>query len=452
MIQPTSLTAPAVVAHSSWRFLLREVARAHPALVQGTTAHNLQYVLKPLASVAWWIHTYRPELLEKASLQLLLAGCGIQEAVDGGRWWGLLPWFLGRPSMHVDVTLVGDQMTGLDEQAGAFRSSQGLSQARLEQLTVSPLGHLVKKYAPARLIGGRLQDWRAQAKPQIAPVLPVSAPGPAPAYEAPDLLVLFSPGFESHYDSWLTWDDLLPFLLAGTPTACFAYSALDQASDAFALGACGLKAQPSLVRDNPWADAASNARQGVGCFAAKAWALQLRESSQEVLRMPQVQALKTLPFVDERMQAWHMVQRCMEHEFRMEGDICIERLGTFVNVKGRPVTPAEASTEEASFCRLPDGWAVHQGTRQVFRWDNLTRSFVPHEPGAEVPQAFFEGQPRDPHAMVERAIWAVAMHMAHVTPQTMAPFYDAWNARPAQEQPTAGAGTPEGAPVSATPA
>lgn len=430
----TQHSKPAVVAHHNWRFLLREVARAYPAVVQGTTAHNLQYTLKPLASVAWWVHTYRPELLERSSLTVVLAGCGIQEAVDGGRWWALLPWFLGRADMKVDVTLVGDQMIGLDEQAGGFRSSQGMSQARLEQATLSPVGNLVKSFAPARLVGGRLQDWRAQTQ---------APEGNAQPPANPDLLVLFSPGFESHYDNWLTWKELLPFLKERVPTACFAYSALDQASDVFALGACGLKAQDASVRDNPWADAANNARMGVGCFAAKAWALELRAQSLEFLNHPQVQELEALPFVDERMQAWHKVQQCMEHEFRMEGDICIERLGTLVDEEAHPALPESPS----ALYRLPDGLAVHSTTRLVHKWENTAKKFIPLEPPTEVPAEFFEGRPDAPEDMVKRAIWAVAMHMAHVAPQWMAPFYEGWyaNSRPSAEgaapDPLAGANT-----------
>ncbi|MDO8416615.1 MAG: hypothetical protein Q7S87_10445 [Agitococcus sp.] len=211
--------------------MLKAFRTENPSL-QALSASELKYCLTPAASIAWWICTFKPELLERTQLHLLLPGVSIIECADQGRWLQFIPWLVGQPNLAVSAALVGDELyVDADRRPS---SGKGLSKKEQKKQWAINAEHLVKPKAPAQITNGTLADWNTFSN------------------SLPDLCVLFAPGFASHYKTWLTEEDLLPLLRARVPTAVFYYSELDCVADSFILEACGLTQENTETKLNPW--------------------------------------------------------------------------------------------------------------------------------------------------------------------------------------------------------
>lgn len=227
-----SMDGAPIVRYGTWHYLLRALKERYKGL-QGCATADLEMLLGPAAGLAWWIATFRPDLLGRDKLSVLVAGAGIAECVDSGRWFHFLPWLIGKDEASISVTIVGDELCG--ERGRGPVSSVGMGKVRLEEAVRSQEHQCVRSIPPARIVNGFLSDWhRENAVTQI------------------DLCVLFSPGFESHCESWLREDELLPILRAGVPVAAFSYSRMDYLDDRYIAGLYGLQLATERTETNPW--------------------------------------------------------------------------------------------------------------------------------------------------------------------------------------------------------
>jgi hypothetical protein len=93
--------------HRTWRHLQRAAVAAHKALA-GVPQTNFCALFVPAASIAVWILQRAPHLAQRERLHILVAQATEYQALDSGRWLQFIPWLIGRPSMQLEVSLVGD--------------------------------------------------------------------------------------------------------------------------------------------------------------------------------------------------------------------------------------------------------------------------------------------------------------------------------------------------------
>lgn len=222
--------APAITC-ADWTSLLEDFCENHPTF-RALPARELRQYLTPAASVAWWLCSYRPDLLDKEKLHLLIPGAGFRECTDHGKWFQFIPWLVDKPALSVSVSLVGDQLY-LDSN-GHPCSSNVLTNKEKRQQRTTAAEHLLTFKTSAKIIEGTIGDWYT-----LSDMLP-------------DLCILFSPGFSTHYETWLIETELLPLLREKVPTALFCYSELDWAEDSYVLSACGLHRDNTESKLNPW--------------------------------------------------------------------------------------------------------------------------------------------------------------------------------------------------------
>jgi hypothetical protein len=177
------MSAPPIVNCSDWDQLIAAVAAQaeHAALagVRPTLAHA---VLAAPAAVALWIARRRPELLARRELRLLIIGAESADAVDQGRWYGMLPVLLGT-GFDTSVTMVGAELDP------SFASgAEALAPSR-----------------PARCVRSRLADYL----------------GPAREPEF-DLAVTFHPGLGKHR-GWLEDGSFARLIAGGVQLVASAY-------------------------------------------------------------------------------------------------------------------------------------------------------------------------------------------------------------------------------------
>lgn len=383
---PRNTQVPPIQAHRDWRFLVRDLERSRPAL-RGASRSHLVNALLPAVSTAWWLVTFRPELLVRNKLRLLCPGAGNREAVDGGRWWRVLPWLLGKPDDFVDVVVLGDQLAGLTEDGRKVAYSTDLPPAELHRRLRSPLAEQVASWAPAELINGRLADWHQRE---------------AGAQGRPDLVVLFSPGFEAHHDSWLTEDALLPLLRVGVPMACFAYSPLDQQVDAHVLGLYGLTVPNDRVVPNPWL--LEEMHSLAGGFAGIGW---------EWVARPQELA-QPLQVDEEGLRRWMAAQDLVKPQFQQYGDAYLEHLGSIELVQG--------PQGEVRLLALPGNLLVEMHSGLVLEWDQEDEELYDLEPELRIDVQLMQDWPEQ--SLLLRMLRAIELYRDHLAPFVAPPGFD----------------------------
>ena len=104
------VSTPPIVRCNGWDDLVAAVAAQpeYAALAEVKTT-LARAVLAAPAAVALWIAQRRPELLTRRELRLLVIGAETADAVDQGRWYGLLPVLLAT-GFDTAVTLVGAEL------------------------------------------------------------------------------------------------------------------------------------------------------------------------------------------------------------------------------------------------------------------------------------------------------------------------------------------------------
>lgn len=368
---------PPVLKHRDWRFLLRDITKAHPALLP-VTSNLLRLGLAPAASMAWWLVKKHPELLDRPSLCLLVPGATDVESLDGGRWFSFLPWLVGRPALQVSVVLVGNEVVGKEHD---FASS-ALSQ--LDGLNASPAKNFISRLPESIVFNGTLGQWR-------------KGPGRDVAVDA---CVLFSPGLSAHYRTWLTEEGLLPLMRHGIPLGVFGYSKLDALEDQELFRLAGCQFSPSPLEQNPW-HLQHEMRDFIGGFAQFVWTM-------DNLTVP-----ASLDLENPEFKEFLSLQSYAHQDFEEFGaDQALERMGA-----SWPVVNRNVENEQDSIIVLPHRHGILESSGAVGYFDD--DGFSPFEPPLMVPAESLSARPSD-EDILARITWALRLHRDFVGPQVLA--------------------------------
>jgi hypothetical protein len=177
------VNTPPVAKCNDWDELIAAVAgQPGRAALADITPSLARAVLAAPAAVALWIARRRPELMAQRELRLLVIGAEAADAVDQGRWYGLLPVLLGT-EVDTAVTLVGSELDS------SFASgAEALAPSR-----------------PARSVRARLSEFLGTNE--------------RPGF---DLAVTFHPGLGKHR-GWLEDGSFARLIAAGIPLVASAY-------------------------------------------------------------------------------------------------------------------------------------------------------------------------------------------------------------------------------------
>lgn len=360
-----------VMRNREWRFLLRELTAAHPQ-VRSVPNQVLRILLTPVASVAWWLAKFAPEVVEQAnkrgSLQVLLPGASM-EALDEGRWFGFLPWMLGLSGVEARVYLVGDELVG--GEAGA-QSSAGASWSDLQRTGRTQAAQAVTKMRPAEIFHGLLGQWREDVGRDIRV----------------DACMLFAPGLVSHQETWMTERDLVPLLRTRTPLGFFGYSLMDCLEDQEVLGMFGLTIEQATASANPWRGE-HELSSLMGAVAGMAWRC-------EVASVPE-----TVRLDEEAFEEFQSLMGYLTDEFTDfgDGDPTLERLGARWEVH-RQGSPDETD----AIIVLPKDVGVLESTGELGQVGE--EGFRAFDPPMVVPAEVLAARPAD-SAMMKRVLWAI---------------------------------------------
>lgn len=213
------MTAP-VTRNKKLHYLLREfLSRSESSVLRGLSNELLGVLVAPPASLARWIHSFHPELCEKPSLHIVLMGVALQDGIDEGRWYSLLPWLLGNEALKVRVTLVGYELFARGEKSlQVDRQSTGKSPA---------FARVANLLAPARMVPGGMADFFA------------SSAGKDPV----DLFFAFNPGLADE-ESWFQPGNLDLVCQRGVPVGVASYCEHERADEVEMLETAGYTVMP----------------------------------------------------------------------------------------------------------------------------------------------------------------------------------------------------------------
>ncbi|CAN5501685.1 hypothetical protein BH11PSE9_BH11PSE9_14570 [soil metagenome] len=385
--------SPPVHQHRTWRHLQRAAVEAHRHLATVTQA-QFTALMVPAASIAVWILQQAPQLAQRERLDILIAQCTDFQALDSGRWLQFVPWLLGRPAMQVRFALVGQAMAPQDT----------LTASALEEHLRTHNAAVVRGLAPARLHQGTIASCLADAA--------ASADGPDDGFSSPDLCVVFSPVFSVNHATLLADDGLLPLLRQRVPLALFSSSEAEHLVDRYVLDAAGLVPLDAECWPNPWAMPLVGSER-TGVHAKMGWAAEFDAEPQAV--PDQVQAdpqrladlAEVLASVDEATDPLG-ADALLSLGEPMRTAPSREDAGDAPNG-----APNGAHHAQAVLLRLPHGVAVDAVNGHLYQLQDDAAFLLEGIPS--VPAAALEAFPED-DGLLQRAVWAVAVHRDHVAP------------------------------------
>lgn len=364
-------TAP-ITQHREWRYLLREFRGANRQMQQ--YPHKLlELLLSPAACIAWWITKFHPELLQRDSLHLVVAGAEAVETSDQGRWLSFLPWLCGRPEMYIQVTLVGDNVVPDGEDSTVTRGVIDLEATGAMWQT--PLASAVRERQPARMFNGLLRELRA------------SEPAAADAY------VFFAPGLELYHSAWITERDMLPLLRQRIPIAMFPHSRADATSDLHLFDLYGLKLVNREAVLCPWR--VGDDDSAVAMFAHSCLDVQVDDVPKKV------------PDDRTRIDAYGRAMEYLSDDLTSFGIMCGEHVGEIREV------PGSDNSAPDRFIMLPRMHAVRELTGEAGSFDS--GAFSRFDPPVTVPLDVIHQRPQGRSAP-EMLVWAAQLHQRHVAP------------------------------------
>lgn len=274
------MTAP-VLKNRDLRYLLKAFSASSTgrALSKHTAAHQTM-ALCPAASIAWWIATYHPELAEKPHIELAILGAEDMDALDDGRWYGLIPWMLGKPGLTVGATLVGPSVRQARSR-GVGLGNPPVTKVGTPTLFPTESG----AFAPAQVQEQDLQSYLAEEN-------------------SADLYVLFQPGFENFEKpgpQWLKPGQLEALVQRPAPIAVFSYARLEQLTEAWLLSKFGFTVPETATR-NPFAGVGEEGNQ----WASIAWEVL---NQPKTGRLPTPRDLQTIRDVNDNATAFYRDHR-----------------------------------------------------------------------------------------------------------------------------------------------
>ena len=375
--------SPPVHQHRTWRHLQRAAVAAHRQLATMTQA-QFTALMVPAASIAVWILQQAPQLAQRERLDILIAQCTDFQALDSGRWLQFVPWLLGRPAMQVRFALVGQAMAPDDV----------LTASALEEHLRTHSASVVRGLAPARLHQGTIQS-----------CLEAAADEADDGFSSPDMCVVFSPVFSVNHATLLAEDGLLPLLRQRVPLALFSSSEAEQLVDRYVLDAAGLVPMDAECWPNPWAlPLVGSDRTGV--HGKMGWAAEFDAAPETV--PDQVQA------DSGRLTDLAEVLASVDEATDPSGADALLSLGEPLRTApSRDDAVDDSNAAPAVLLRLPHGMAVDAVNGHLYQLQDDAAFLLEGIPS--VPAAALEAFPEDDH-LLQRAVWAVAVHRDHVAP------------------------------------
>ncbi len=392
--------------HRDWRHLQRAAVAAHKQL-GNVTQTNFCALFVPAASIALWILQHARHLAQRERLHILVAQATGFEALDRGRWLQFIPWLLGRPSMRLEMSLVGgpgppgDPTTrsecGVRADAAASESGAATSESerrtRLDHRLQARSWPAVKAMTPAELHIGTVKSWSERGT------------GSPDSPRVPDLCAVFSPLLSTRHRTLLSEDGLLPLLRARVPMALFSSSEAEQLVDAYVLQAAGLELTDTDCWPNPWALPTPAALQGDGIHASVAWAADVDHVPQGASPDPRLvrEIGAVLAYIAGGVES------------ARHGPDAILSLGEPLRVAPRSKDGAGAEPEPVSvLIRLPHDMAVDSAGGQIYQLQDHLALLLEVGP---VPASVMGAFPGNVD-LLRRAIWATSVHRDHVAPFT----------------------------------
>jgi hypothetical protein len=290
--------------------------------------------------------------------------------MDTGRWFGLLPWMLGEPGLKTHVYLIGDEL-GRGEDGPQV--TRGLSHTELERRWRTPAWQSVQHFAPSTIFNGFLSEWRRLGGDKVRV----------------DACVLFSPGLSENFKTWLTDDDLLPYLRNGTPLGVFGYSEMDCLEDIEVLKMAGIVTEKAATSLNPWR-LDHEMSEYVGCGSMLGWRCVVNSVPEQV-------QLNSQWFED-----FDALQEYVRPDYsRFGGDKAMQRLGSRMAVR------SSSGGSEDAIILLPHEHGVLESTRELGEFDE--HGFTPFKPAIVVPEDLMSARPADTE-VIARMMWAFRTH------------------------------------------
>ncbi len=350
-------------AHNDWSALVAD-ARRWPAMspvADDVPDDELRLLLKAPVTVAWWITTFAPELLEREHLDLLMIGVpGGPSAGDDGRPYQLLPLLLERPRLTVDATV----MLWTPKASSAPRPHYFTPHVSLDgQSAVAAL--------PATIFVGSLAQLLEDREGK-----------------AFDLCLLMHPGFDERAP---LWSELLALFKTGAYVGCFARGMEKVERDAWLLQAYGYEVSP-IAQANPWSQHHPELR-GHGPWAAVGWRF-------EPHALPRAGFAVDLP----RLRRAYDAQQFLQHEFEVWNPL------QFIG-RARPAE-GDAGPDPEMFVGLPDHHAVSLRTGEVWALEPDRRVRV--EGNVVLPPEVIATWPGEGAPAFERLLWAVEVYRGEV--------------------------------------
>jgi hypothetical protein len=174
------------------------------------------FLLAAPATIASWIFTFHPELAQQDELHVAVMGVSIQDSADDGRWYGFLPWLLGREGMRMSVTLVGPELAKGFGDLPCTRAN-----------TVMTAGYAaLQSYSPATLVPVRASQYMRST-----------------AWKGkPDLFFMFNPGLEefNRQGHWMDDGELNKVCTWGSPIGIGSYAEAEYLAEAWICKIAGL--------------------------------------------------------------------------------------------------------------------------------------------------------------------------------------------------------------------
>jgi hypothetical protein len=289
--------------------------------------------------------------------------------MDSGRWLSFIPWLVGRPKLKVTAILVGNELVSDD----GPRSSAKLSDRSLAAHFKSPFSSVVMSRQPATIFNGTLGAWRNGLGSKTAV----------------DACILFSPGFGSHFEEWMTENDLLPLMRSEAGVGVFSYSLMDAEEDRGFLRFMGLDVTPFEIDVNPWSRL-HEMSDAIGTFGQHYWPLVTTDGKYE----PNSD-------VDKLRELRNLMRYAEEDFFDFGHDEALKRLGA-----RWPVVNASSGAEDAIIV-LPREMGILESSGAVGRFNN--KGFLPFSPEVIVSKEKLLARPDDTH-IFERIIWALRIY------------------------------------------
>jgi hypothetical protein len=224
----------------------------------------------------------------------------------------------------------------------------------------------------------------------------------------PDLCAVFTPSLTLNHDTLLAGDGLpaLWRLHAPVPSAMFSPTEAEQLADVYTLAAAGLALKDPEYWPNPWALPVAE-HERVGAFAKMGWAAEFEPDSVAAHLGPVVPDSARMRALAETID--------YAEEVRVSGGAdAVLQLGEPLRAAGENLAPLSSNDAATSvLIRLPRDTGVDLSNGYIYQLQGtaaLLLGSIPQVPGGALDS--FPGTEN----LLPRAIWAVAVHRAHVAP------------------------------------